>query len=206
MGSRKYIVQRSDDHDVAPEETLADSSSDHSIVEIPISRGVFRTFYILGAMLMLLLVVQAFRLQVVQGNMLAIQADRSRLNTYPIPALRGNIFDAHGKTLVENIPIFDLVAIQSQLVAKSSNDQYLQLDHTISLPDGGIAKIIAANTNRGVFVIKRDITKDEAVRIQAANIPGIFIVPFARRHYVYGSALAHVLGYTSLIKLILLLV
>lgn len=199
MSSRNYIVKRSDDHDLAPEETLADALSGHSIVEIPISRGVFRASYVIGGFLLLMLIVQAFRLQVVQGKNLALQADRSRLNTYAIPALRGTIFDAQGNIVAENIPVFDLVAVQSQLLAKSSADRYLALNQLINLPDGGIAKIVAANQHNGIFVVKRDISKDEAVRIQVAQIPGLYVVPFARRHYAYGPMLAHVIGYTSLV-------
>ncbi|MEK7583254.1 MAG: penicillin-binding protein 2 [Patescibacteria group bacterium] len=200
MGPHKYTVNRSDDHDVAPEETLLDGLSGHSMVEIPITRGVFRALYILVGAMILVICIQAFRLQVVHGKKLTQQADRSRLNTYPIPALRGNIFDSQGKTLVENIPIFDVVVARAQLLANSSGDQYLQLNNLIKLPEGGITKIIAANKNNGVFVVARDITKAEAVSLQAARIPGVFIVPFARRHYEQGPALAHVLGYTSLIS------
>ncbi len=199
MRSRNYIVKQSDDHDLAPEETLADALSGHSIVEIPISRGVFRAFYVLGTILVFMLLIQAFRLQIVHGKNFALQADQSRLTTYPIPALRGNIFDARGKALVENTPIFDVVAVQAQLVAKSSGDRFMQLDRLIALPES-ITRIIAANKNNGIFVVARNISKAEAVRIRAAAIPGVFIVPYARRHYVYGLQLAHVLGYTAQIN------
>ncbi len=182
MKPRTYYIPRIDDHDLAPEETLVDALSGHSIVESPISRRVFKVFFFCACVLTMVLLVQAFRLQIMHGKRFAVLASQNRANAYSIPALRGVIFDATGIPLVENVPVFDLVAVRSQL-AKSGDSRY--------------SDILEQNKDNGVFVIQHDITKNEAIRVQAENIPGLYVVPYARRQYDGGAAFAHILGYTA---------
>ncbi len=182
MLSDKYTVRRVDDHDLAPEETLADAISGHSLVEIPIGKNVFR-FFALGMILVIvILAVQAFRLQILQGGRFAAIADRSRLNQYPIPSIRGIIYDRNGQPLVQNVPVFDLVAVRSELM-KANDPQY--------------AAVLAEHVQDAVFVIDKDISKERAIQIQATHTPGLYIVPYARRQYMNGPAFAHILGYTG---------
>lgn len=182
MHIQDYSVQRPDDHELMPEETLADAASGLSIVEIPMSRNVFRFFYIGVALALAALIVQSFHLQISQGKHFAAVANQSRLNQYPVPALRGIIYDRNGKPLVENVPVFDLVAVRSELL-KANLQEYIP--------------ILEENKQNAVFVVKRDISKEEAIRIQGQHIPGLYVVSYARRQYLYGPALAQVVGYTA---------
>src|SRR5436190_21135028 len=111
----KYVVQHLDEQDITPEETLADALSSHSVVEIPIGRSMFRIFYTGVVLVLLLLMVQSFRLQVLQGKTFSGIAGESRLNVYPVHALRGRIMDRNGLALADNVPVFDLVAVRSEL-------------------------------------------------------------------------------------------
>lgn len=167
-----YIVKRDDDYDLTPEETLADAQSDHSIVETPISRNVVRALFGVVALLLVLLVGQAFRLQIVEGKRFAVIADQSRFNRYPVPALRGMIYDRNGVPLVRNVPVYDLVAVRSELRDPPTGQD-------------------------GIFALKRNISEQEAIRFQTVHVPGIYVVSYTRREYPYGAAFAHVLGYTA---------
>ena len=182
MLSDKYIVKKIDEDDLMPEETLADALSGHSAVEIPVSRNVFRLFYGVAILAFIIFAVQAFRLQVAQGARFALLAEQSRRNQYPIPALRGVIFDRNGIPLVQNVPVFDLVAVRSEL-AESGVPQY--------------AALLEEHKNEAVFVVERNLSKQRAIEIQAAPVHGLYVVPYARREYANGPAFAHVLGYVG---------
>lgn len=197
---RKYFVKQLDDHEISPEETLADGMSGHSSVEMPVSKAIFGFFYVFMGVVFLLFLIQAFKLQVVQGVRNARFADQSNHNAYAIPALRGTIVDTHGAVLVNNVPVFDLVAVRSSLFAEKENPRYLELDALVDLPEGGVSAIVEKYKTLGVFVIKKNLEKSEAIRVQAANIPGIFVVPYSRRYYELGPVFSHVIGYTAWIN------
>ncbi|MEK7615836.1 MAG: penicillin-binding transpeptidase domain-containing protein [Patescibacteria group bacterium] len=176
MLPKKYNVQRLEEEAVSPEETLLDTESRHSAVELPISRNVVRALYGIVGLVMLGFLVQAFQLQIVEGKTFALLADQSRFNRYPVPSLRGVIYDRNGKPIVENEPVFDLVAVRSEL-----NDE----------------ELLEGHQHEGVFVVKKNIPKEEAIRLQVAEQPGLYVATYARRSYVYGKAFGHVAGYTS---------
>lgn len=182
MELQKYKIRRVDDHEISPEETFADNLSGHSVVEVPISRTVFRIVYISVLMVMVLMLLQAWRLQGKEGRRYAALADQSRLNHYAIPALRGTIYDSKQRPLVENTPVFDLVAVRADLV---------------KVPNSGYEDLLEKNKNNAIFTVQKNISKEEAIRIQAAATPGLVVVPYARRQYDDGIAFAHIVGYTA---------
>ena len=176
MIPEKYKINPIDDLDIAPEETFADVQSAHAVVELPMGKNVLRLLYFSICVILIILFVQAFNLQIVNGDQYALLADQSKYFSYSVPALRGGIFDRNGKPIVENIPVFDLVAVRNELSDKELAD---------------------AHKDEGVFVVKRDISKDEAIRLQAESPPGLYVATYAKRNYIYGQAFAHVIGYTS---------
>lgn len=153
-----------EENEIDPEETLVDTHSSHSIIEHPMSQNVVRAMYGIVCCIIAIFFVQAFRLQIIEGKNFSMLADQSRFHRYSVPALRGIIYDRHGRPLVENAPVFDLVAVDRE---------------------------------RGVTVIKKNISKEEAIRIQASETPDLFVATYARRSYPSGPAFAHLLGYTS---------
>jgi penicillin-binding protein 2 len=55
--------------------------------------------------------VQAYMLQVDQGDYFRGLADNNRMRVVSVPAPRGLIYDRHGALLVNNIPEFNLYAV-----------------------------------------------------------------------------------------------
>ena len=185
MLPNRYKINTTEYDDVHPEETLADGLSAHSSVEVPVSRAVFGTLYTIIGLCLVLILFQAMRLQIVHGGQYAAQADRSRFNRYPVAGLRGAIVDTHGVPLVENIPAFDVVLARSEF-------NTVNLDRLSSILGGPVTI-----GNQGVITLRKDAPKSVAISVQAAQIPGVYIVPTAKRHYIEGSAAAHIIGYTS---------
>ena len=109
-----YKIQNTEEDFIMPEETLMDNVSGHGVVEMSISQGVFRTVYALIFVLLAVLAVQAFRLQVVQGKRLAAIVEESQYHRYPVPSVRGKIFDRNGIVLADNTAAYDLVGYDNE--------------------------------------------------------------------------------------------
>ena len=197
----KYKVKRLEDDNIEPEETLIDAMSEHSAIETPIGRKVFSFFFIFISVVLLFLTFKAFQMQVIDGKKFTVLADRSVLSRYPLSAVRGIIYDSDGRSLATNIPSFDLIAIHSQL-PKSGDDMEREIDvlsPIISVDKDSLAKIFADNADRATFLIKEDLSKEEAAKIKAAVLAGIFAVVNSQRFYPDGPAVAHLLGYTAMV-------
>ncbi len=194
-----YKITRLDSENLNPEDTLVDAMSDHSSIEIPISPRVFRFFYAIIGFVVVFFAIKSFELQVVNGAALALTADRNSRSYYDIPSVRGIIYDVKGDPLVENIPILNLVGVGSEFSKnKNSSDASLvSLSEVLEIPAYSIATLFDENKQFANFIIKSNISKEEAIKVHQLNISGIYIVPFVQRHYMYGSVFAHVLGYTA---------
>ncbi len=197
----KYRIKNLEDDNIEPEETLIDAMSEHSAIETPIGGKVFSSFFIFISVILLFLVFKAFQMQVIDGKKFAVLADRSILSKYPLSAIRGIIYDADGRPLASNTPSFDLIAIHSQL-PKSSDDlerEIEMLSPLISADKESLTKIFADNADRATFLIKEDLSKEEAARIKTMAPAGVFAVVNSQRFYPDGPAVAHLLGYTAMV-------
>lgn len=199
---KKYRIKGlTEETDVAPEETLIDSVSAHSAIEVPIGQQVFNLFLVVIFGAVFFFVVKAFQLQIIRGDHFALLADRAGGSTIFLSPLRGLIIDTHGRSLVQNVPIFELVVIRS-LLPKTENETQriiLGLASIIDEDQQELADIFKENTEYGVFVIKSGLTKEEVLKIKELDPEGIFVVINSRRHYLDGLASAHLLGYTSMV-------
>lgn len=216
LNLNKYRIRRlAEETDIVPEETLMDSISGHSAVEVPISQRVFNLFFVLIFGVLFFFIVKAFQLQVIKGDQFALLADQASGSPIHLSPVRGLVLDTQGRPLVQNIPIFELMAIRSLLPkprttlsqevqgeSESENEiqkMILELATIIGEDEPKVAKIFQDNIERGVFVIKSGLSKEEVLKIKELKPKGVFVVVNARRHYPDGPASAHLLGYTSMV-------
>jgi len=197
--SDKYRVKLTDDDIVTPEETLADALSDHSSVEVPIGHGVFRVFYVLILLVVVFFGFKAFQLQVLQGERFALLVDQSRLSKYPVPSLRGMIYDVNDIVLVENVPTFDAVAVRSELLGETQHETIQNLARILDCDSTELDDLIDANEEKAIFVLERNLNKEIAVELQTASLPGVYLVSYAKRNYPFEKVMGHLLGYTTLV-------
>ncbi len=197
--TKKYHIRETDRADIAPEETLADALSQYSTLEMPIGRGVFKIFYILAIIMTGFLFAKSFDLQVISGKHYSSIANRTSSLQYSVPALRGIIYDVNGKPLVENVPIFDLVAIHSDLpkTTEGIDNVIWELEPILSMSRDDLGRLFGANKNSASFIVKRYLSKEEVAKIKVFSPQGLYIVDNFQRYYVNGSAFAPVLGYTA---------
>lgn len=195
----KYFAE---EQDIAPEETLADSLSRHPVVETPISSRVAFFFVSISIVVFSFFVFRAFQLQVVRGERFALLAKQATSSVFPLSPIRGVIFDAKSRPLVQNKSIFQLVAIRPHF-PKSQNELTSvarSLGPVLKMDEPGLINIFEKNKDAGAFIIKEGLTKTEVLLAKEFESKGIFVAVNARRDYLYGPAAAHLLGYTSFIS------
>ncbi len=197
----KYKITKSEDDYIKPEETLADSLSRHPMMEIPIGRGIFNFFYAGIAVILIFFIFKSFRMQIIDGRDFAVVAERSASPGYPLSSLRGIIYDSAGNPLVENVPVFNLVAIHARLPAGSDQLQreINELSSVIGIDEQTLTQLFDANKNRASLVIQKNLMKDEIIKINSLFLPGIYVAANSQRHYIDGQAAAHLLGYTTMV-------
>ncbi|GHE33282.1 penicillin-binding protein 3 [Vulcaniibacterium thermophilum] len=142
------------------------------------------------------LVVRAFELQVVHNDFYRRQADARSLREIPIPASRGMITDRNGEPLAVSTPVESIWANPQELLKAP---QHLpRLAAALGAPLDELTRKLSQRADREFVFLKRRINPDEARRILALGVPGVFSQREYRRFYPQGEALAHVLGFTNI--------
>ena len=198
MKKKEYRVSSYEDQDISPEETLVDSIG-FSKVEVPISRTVLRFYFGVIFIFFTILLVAAFRLQILNGVSFRRLALNNRSTVYEIPSLRGDILDRQGRILAENKPVFDLIAILADLPKRQADLEVIfsQLSIILHEPVADIAKVFENKGDNASFLIKKHLNKEEVIKIQNQFQEGIYVVSSSERFYPHGSQDSTVIGYTG---------
>lgn len=155
------------------------------------------------AALVLILILQSFKLQIVEGDKFAALAESNRVKEMIINADRGVIYDRNGIVLVKNKPIFDLTAIPSDL--PKDPDKFEELIKTLSSITGkdalGLKEIIEKfnrSSSRAELVLE-NIDAPVAISVDAGKdkLPGIEAKTSAIRDYQNAEYFSHIIGYTG---------
>lgn len=165
----------------------------------PELKGRRDTFLILIAAAFLILTAQLFNLQVVQGEKYLLLSEENYMRITPIPAPRGNIFDANGEPLVTNRPSFSV--FYWYLDSEKAKETLPRLCSILGQDVAEAEKQIQKYAGRYFepIPIARDITPEQYTAIveDAPNLPGVFIEAEPIRHYPGNELASPVLGYVS---------
>jgi penicillin-binding protein 2 len=148
------------------------------------------------------LVGRLFQLQIVEHQQFADLSQGNRLRIEALPPTRGLIFDRNGVVLAENLPTWELVIIPEEV---ADLDDALGALEKLGLVDpderADITELV--RSHRGFErVILRNLSEEEAARfaVRRHHFPGVDIREGLVRHYPYGAAAAHALGYVARIS------
>ncbi len=182
--------------------------------------GTFQTITILC---FLILLVQLWRLQVLQGETYRDAADVNRLRLESEPAPRGVIYDRRGYLLARNLPEITVAIIPAYLPEEEEARKtlLLELAELLEIPaydiepetPSGLAHEEDAAPKEGLLTmienaaiapyraasVKTGVSREIAMVLEEEHLdwPGVTIQTKAVREYIYGSLLAHVLGYIA---------
>lgn len=152
-----------------------------------------------------LLFARAFWMQVVRGSAYRELAEKNRLRKEVVLPRRGIIRDRNGKALAENVPSFDVRAIERLLPDSPSDREELlaMVGRSIGSSVAEMDAILADEDDLDESVVlKRDVPYERAlaVKIIASDSPGIEVAVGSKRRYPLSTetnSLGHVLGYIS---------
>lgn len=157
----------------------------------------------LMAMIVAVLITAALRLyylQVIKHHDLAELADRNRIRIQRMPALRGLVFDRHLRPLVDTRPSFDAVVVPED--APNLDVTIVRLEKLLG--QTGFSKKIDDADDEGrpdyepVIVAERlEWPQVVALETHQLELPGVSLQVTPRRHYLYDSLAAHLLGYVG---------
>lgn len=142
------------------------------------------------------LVVRALDLQVISNDFYRQQGDARSLREIPIPTSRGMITDRNGEPLAVSTPVESIWGNPQELL---KNPTLLpKLAQAVGVSTELLTRKLTQRSGKEFLYLKRRINPDEARKILALKIPGVFSQREYRRYYPQGEALAHVLGFTNI--------
>ncbi|MCB1828445.1 MAG: penicillin-binding protein 2, partial [Coxiellaceae bacterium] len=156
-------------------------------------------FWILITMMILAsgcIIYRMVSLHILQRDFLLEQSNARIRRVVNIPAHRGMILDRNGKPL----------AISAQVTSAWVNPQLFpatqeNLHALAALLDTSSWKLkhaLQLYHNRSFMYLKRDIPPDCGAKLQALDLPGLFLEDGYKRYYPESDVMAHVVGFTNI--------
>ncbi|HEY0503380.1 MAG TPA: penicillin-binding protein 2 [Lysobacter sp.] len=142
------------------------------------------------------LVGRALDLQVISNDFYRQQGDARSLREIPIPTSRGMITDRNGEPLAVSTPVESLWANPQELL--KNPDRIPQLAKALGVSPDALTRKLGQRADKEFVYLKRRINPDEARRVLAHKVPGVFSQREFRRFYPQGEAMAHILGFTNI--------
>ncbi len=211
MNLHKYKIKRKYLDDIEPEEIFLDSQKikksaegEKEKLEKPIKEGVFKIFLILITIVLGVVFLRSLQLQIIEGKHWQELADKNRIRSYPIPALRGIIYDKNGIPLAINSPKIDVVFTPSELTKRQNYEETIKrLSSEFQISEEELKN--KAEKHKMIaypIILKENIDPEKAIILQSEikDLPEINIVKNTFRQYKNGAVFSHVLGYIGKIS------
>ncbi len=131
------------------------------------------------------------------------RSNDNRIKIVPVAPNRGLIYDRNGVLLAENQPVYSLEISTDKV--ENLNDTFARLKTLMSVTDEDIERFKKERrrTRRFKSVPILDQLTENQVALFSVNqhkFPGVEVKAYLKRHYPYGDALTHVLGYVAKIN------
>ena len=153
--------------------------------------------------LMLMLMTQLVKLQVIKHDTYAMESENNRVRIAALPPTRGLIFDRNGVLLAQNLPSYSLQVVPEQVDDIDITIEQLRQLVSITANDEQHFRKRYQSSRRFKPITLRTRLSDEEVARFAVNrhrFPGVDIAAHLYRHYPQGSLAVHALGYVGRIN------
>ncbi len=170
-------------------------------------RDLKRRFFFLGLALvsgLLVLAVQLYRLQIIQGEEYAAKSVANFVKEVRLRADRGLIKDRRGTILVDSRPSFDAFIIPAFCTdcAKQVIPKLGELLGWDAEQRRKMEEQVVSGRRRAPFMpvpVRIDLSRDEYDQLNARRdvLDGVEVVPVPHRNYRTGTVMSHVLGYMN---------
>ena len=142
------------------------------------------------------LAARAVELQLLDHGFLAKQGDDRSMRVVKIAAHRGAIMDRNGEPLAISTPV-DSIWVNPQEL-NDNIDQLPKLARALKEDQQTLARRISSNLEREFLYLARHMPPDQAARIKALGIPGVYTLREYQRYYPAGEVAGHVVGFTTI--------
>ncbi len=141
-----------------------------------------------------------FRLQVWQHADYATRSEANRIKLRPVVPGRGLILDRKGRVLADNVPAYRIEVTPFE--AGKTETWLPDLSKVIALTPEDIARFEdERRATRGFkpITLKLRVSEEEAARfaVDRWRYPGVDLVSYLNRRYMYGDLFSHVIGYVA---------
>lgn len=190
--------------------------SGRSAREVTAGSFRWRAFLLFGLLACgaLALVWRAVDLQLLDSEFLAKKGSKNFSRVATIAAHRGTITDRHGEPLAVSTPVDSVWVNPKELIAAlapatdgvaadskpklAASDQLTRLALALKVDRQELARRIASNAEREFMYLARHRQPEEARKIKALGIPGVYLAREYRRYYPSGEVTGHILGFTNI--------
>jgi cell division protein FtsI (penicillin-binding protein 3) len=142
------------------------------------------------------LAARAVELQFFDHGFLAKQGDDRSMRVVKIAAHRGAITDRNGEPLSVSTPV-DSIWVNPQEL-NDNIDQLPKLARALKEDQQTLARRITSNLDREFLYLVRHMPPEQALRIKALGVPGVYLLREYRRYYPAGEVSGHVVGFTTI--------
>ena len=163
------------------------------VVQLGSPRKRIRGFTLLLIAFIMLCILRLFDLQIIRGPELAAQARDSRLQTYVVPALRGQITDINGNPLAMSVKAKDVTVDQTLIL--DAKKTAIALSKYLDIPVKTLQKRLTGKLRFNY--VARNITPELWDKINALQLRGILSQSTSSRIYPEGNLAASLLGFTG---------
>jgi cell division protein FtsI (penicillin-binding protein 3) len=138
---------------------------------------------------------RAFYLQAMHTDFLQAKGEARYARVLDMPASRGPVKDRNGQPLAISTPVESIWASPEDLELDGRTTA--ELAEALAM-DARELRQKVANKDRQFVYLKRQIPPEQAARVMALRIPGVFEQREFRRYYPAGEVMAHVVGFTGI--------
>jgi cell division protein FtsI (penicillin-binding protein 3) len=142
------------------------------------------------------LAARAVELQLLDHGFLAKEGAERSMRVVKIAAHRGAITDRYGEPLAISTPV-DSIWVNPQEL-NDNIDQLPKLARALKEDEQTLARRITSNLDREFLYLVRHMPPDQAARIKALGIPGVYLLREYQRYYPAGEVAGHVVGFTTI--------
>jgi penicillin-binding protein 2 len=172
-------------------------------IETPLSKKILLGFYFFSLLLILILGVETFKMQVLQGGDYKILADKNKYIVRSMEATRGAIYDSKGKQLVYNKVKFDLLLNKNKLPKDEIGlNEALKETSAITKKDLQEVENKLEENGENTVLISENLSQETLVLLESQKdkFPFLEVKQNAVRDYPEGEYFCHVLGYMGLVS------
>jgi cell division protein FtsI (penicillin-binding protein 3) len=142
-----------------------------------------------------LLAGRAFYLQGMNNGFLQAKGEARYGRVIDMPASRGQVRDRNGQALAISTAVESIWVSPEDV--EIDEHQVTALARALALPPAEIHQKLDRKDRQFVF-LKRQISPEQAAKVMALRIPGVFQQREYRRYYPAGEVMAHVVGFTGM--------